>query len=125
MMSLGFETVCVAHAFSSCVVLMSSTKVLEAWFGKAKVLVESGFSLEPRSDVRQAPPSRSTKHDSQRHLADVDGDSGATETKRSLVGQALYDVMDLAMAALMHPSRMISSMAPVLLEHVVSLRQVL
>lgn len=40
------------------------------------------------------------------------------------LGLALVEVMELAMEALVHPSKLISSIAPVLLEHVVNLRQV-
>lgn len=78
-------------------------QVLEAWCGKVKASADAGLAGK-MSTIG------TTKHQSQRGVMPVE--------------LRLSEVMDLTMAALVHPSKLLSSVAPVLLEHVVSLRQV-
>lgn len=80
------------------------TQVLEAWCGRAKALAECGLALED-----WAGSASTNDHDNGRAVD---------------LQQSLSEIKDLTMAALVHPAKFISSMAPVLLEHVVWLRHV-
>eukprot|EP00752_Nemacystus_decipiens_P004263 g3894.t1 len=84
-------------------------QVLEAWCNKAKTFAESGLHLDMGFGVS---PIKSR--------LDPQGGVGAR-----LLQQSLSQVMDLTMSALVHPAKLISSMAPVLLEHIFALRRLI
>eukprot|EP00903_Cladosiphon_okamuranus_P018216 g16755.t1 len=86
-------------------------QILEAWCNKANAFAESGLHLG------MGPSDSSVK--SQLDPQDGHGDG------MLLLRQSLSQVMDLTMSALVHPAKLISSMAPVLLEHVFTLRRLI
>lgn len=79
-------------------------QVLEAWCTRATAFAQCGLALQSGFPVSSA-------------TRDHHGDGlGVTQT--------LSEVMGAAMKALVHPAKLISSLAPALLEHVVNLRHV-
>lgn len=92
----------------SCVIGFTHAQVLEAWLGRSKALVETEIFLKQTNSSEGGLPASNRGQNC--------SDGG--------LGLALVEVMELAMEALVHPSKLISSIAPVLLEHVVNLRQV-
>lgn len=87
---------------------VNQPQVLEAWCGISKTLVESDLSMKQQLSSTEALP----------------GSNQDRDVHHSDLGQALVEVMEVAMSALVHPSKLVSSIAPVLLEHVIHLRQV-
>lgn len=84
-------------------------QVLDAWFGQANQLVGLGLHLTENP----------TKHPT----ALEEGKTNLLQT--GLVqDQVLSEIMDLVVDALVHPSKLVSSTAPGLLERAVNLRQV-
>ncbi|CAM9221310.1 unnamed protein product [Ectocarpus fasciculatus] len=83
-------------------------QVLEAWCNKVKAFAGHGFSLPAGS-------------------CDGGSDGGGHSSCRSVGGDVLTDslskILEVTMSALVHPAKLISSMAPVLLEHVFAIRQ--
>lgn len=79
-------------------------QVLEAWCSRATAFAQCGLALHSGFPVSSAK-------------RDHNGD-GVDVT------QTLSEVMGVAMKALVHPAKLISSLAPALLEHVVNLRHV-
>ena len=73
-------------------------EVLDAWCGKAKSFWESGLLVQDPA--------------------------GGHHEKQLELCHSLSKITDSAVAALVHPVRFISSIAPALLEHVVNLRHV-
>ncbi|CAM9242712.1 unnamed protein product [Ectocarpus sp. 4 AP-2014] len=83
-------------------------QVLEAWCNKVKSFTGRGLSV-PAGSCDDCCNSGS--HSSG---LSVDGD---------VVADSLSKVLEVAMSALVHPAKLISSMAPVLLEHVFAIRE--
>lgn len=81
-----------------------ASQVLEAWCSRATYFAQCGLALQSGFPVSSAK---------REHHGD-----------RVDLTQTLSQVMGVAMAALMHPAKLISSLAPALLEHVVNLRHV-
>lgn len=87
---------------------VTQPQVLEAWCALSKALAKGELSMKQQLSSTGALPESNQDRD----------------LNHSDLGQALVEVMEVAMDALVHPSKLVSSIAPVLLEHVIHLRQV-
>lgn len=97
-----------------CRVCDLSMQTLEAWCSRATIFAEGGFALGYQPSL-QSTDNRSTENRS----AD-----DRREGDEYFANDVLSGAMDVAMAALVHPSRLVSSIAPVLLQRVINLRHV-